>query len=78
MSAFRFSRPDESQVDPFNAGEPELPCDEPDLPGAAPEGPGAEGPDYAPHGEPGGQPHKIEDGYRAPTTRGHAYDAPLD
>ena len=76
MPAFRFSRPDESQVDPFNAGEPELPCDEPDLPGAAPEEPPAEGPDYAPHGEPGGQPHKADDDYQAPTTRGHAYDAP--
>ncbi|MDO4427928.1 MAG: hypothetical protein Q4B91_00225 [Atopobiaceae bacterium] len=76
MSAFRLTRPDESQVDPFNAGEPELPGAEPDLPGAAPEGLGAEGPDYAPHGEPGGQPHKPDDNYQAPTTRGHAYDAP--
>lgn len=32
MAALRFSRTDDSQVDPFNAGEPELPGGEPDLP----------------------------------------------
>lgn len=89
MPAFRFSRRDESQIDPFNAGEPVLPWDDPgaladegdvfdDRPyeGAGEPGPQAEPVEYAPHGEPGGQPHKREDNYQAPTTRGHDYDAP--
>lgn len=89
MPAFRFSRHDESQVDPFNAGEPVLPWDEPgalsdegdvfdDRPHerAGEPGPKAEPVEYAPHGEPGGQPHKLEDNYQAPTTRGRDYDAP--
>ena len=74
MTRFRFSRSDESQVDPFNAGEPELPGGEPvlldedeDLDSQV---------EYAPHGEPDGTPHKPEDDYQAPTTRGHDYDAP--
>ena len=72
MAAFRFSRSDESQVDPFNAGEPEMPGGEPDLL-AEDDEPEVE---YAAHGEPGGTPHKPEDDYRAPVTRGHDYDAP--
>ena len=89
MPAFRFSRHDESQVDPFNAGEPVLPWDEPGA--LADEGDvfddrpyermgepeqQAEPVEYAPHGEPGGQPHKLEDNYQAPTTRERDYDAP--
>ena len=31
MPAFRFSRRGESQIDPFNAGEPILPWDDPDA-----------------------------------------------
>ena len=31
---------------------------------------------YVAHGEAGGTPHKDEDNYQAPTTRGHNYDAP--
>ena len=72
MAAFRFSRSDDSQVDPFNAGEPEMPGGEPDLL-ARDDEPEAE---YAAHGEPGGTPHKPEDDYQAPVTRGHDYDAP--
>ena len=76
MAALRFSHQDESQVDPFTAGEPELPGGEPDRLDEAPdELPGAR-PDYAPHGDPTGQPHKPDDNYQAPTTRSHAYDAP--
>lgn len=74
MAAFRFSRTEGSQVDPFNAGEPELPGGEPDVLAEAGEPEGQV--EYAPHGEPGGTPHKPEDDYRAPTTRGHDYDAP--
>ena len=38
MAAFRFSRTDDSQMDPFNAGEPELPGGKPDsLSGGEPE-----------------------------------------
>lgn len=74
MAVFRFSRPEGSQVDPFNAGEPELPGGEPEaLVGGDDPLPQA---DYAPHGEPGGTPHKPDDDYRAPTTHGHDYDAP--
>lgn len=81
MAAFRFSRSDDSQVDPFNAGEPEMPGDEPDLldeldaPDEGPSDPGDQT-DYAPHADPTGQPHKLDDRYQAPTTHGHAYDAP--
>ena len=71
MAAFRFSRSDESQVDPFNAGEPEMPGGEPDFL-AEDDEPEVE---YAAHGEPGGTPHKPEDNYQAPTTRSHDYDA---
>ena len=85
MPAFRFRRQDEPAVDPFNAGDPVLPWDDPDA--LADEGDvfddrpsrWSDGPsdvEYAPHGEPGGQPHKQEDDYRAPTTRDHDYDAP--
>ena len=88
MAALRFSHADDSQVDPFNAGEPELPGGEPeDLAGQESAETGLEGdldaewhdapePDYAPHGNPSGTPHKPDDNYRPPTTRGHAYDAP--
>ena len=72
MAAFRFSRSDESQVDPFNAGEPEMPGGEPDFL-AEDDEPEVE---YAAHGEPGGTPHKPEDNYQAPVARGHDYDAP--
>lgn len=79
MAGFRFSRQDGSQVDPFTAGEPELPGGEPepldshaaDLPA---DDPGLA--DYAPHGDPAGTPHKPDDNYRAPVTRGRDYDAP--
>lgn len=74
MAAFRFSRSDESQVDPFNAGEPEMPGGEPDFL-ARDDEPEPEV-EYAAHGEPGGTPHKPEDDYQAPVTRGHDYDAP--
>ena len=74
MAAFRFSRTEGSQVDPFNAGEPELPGGEPDALAGADEPEGQV--EYAAHGEPGGTPHKPEDDYQAPNTRGHDYDAP--
>lgn len=74
MAAFRFSRTEGSQVDPFNAGEPELPGGEPETLAEADEPEGQL--EYAAHGEPGGTPHKPEDDYRAPVTRGHDYDAP--
>lgn len=74
MAVFRFSRSGGSQVDPFNAGEPELPGGDPEeLDEGGDPAPQA---GYAPHGEPGGTPHKPEDDYRAPTTSGHDYDAP--
>lgn len=89
MAALRFSRTDDSQVDPFNAGEPELPGGEPDLPSGddgpwgreEPEGDGGSGARrprtrYAAHGEAGGEPHKPSDDYQAPTTAGQSYDAP--
>lgn len=75
MPAFRLSHSDESQVDPFNAGEPELPADEPERLDEPPETSDAR-PDYAPHADPGGSPHKSDDNYQAPTTRERAYDAP--
>lgn len=74
MAAFRFSRTEGSQVDPFNAGEPELPGGKPDALAGADEPEGQV--EYAAHGEPGGTPHKPEDDYQAPNTRGHDYDAP--
>lgn len=74
MSAFRLSRSYESTVDPFNAGEPELPGGEPE-PLLEPEELG-EQVEYAAHGDPSGTPHKPGDNYQAPTTRGHDYDAP--
>lgn len=74
MAVFRFSRSDESQMDPFNAGEPEMPGGEPDFL-AEDDEPGPEV-EYAAHGEAGGTPHKPEDNYQAPVTRGHDYDAP--
>ena len=80
MAGFRFSRNDDAQIDPFNAGEPILPWDDPtsladddevyDEKDAEVE--------YAAHGEgpSAGIPHKPDDNYQAPTTRGHDYDAP--
>ncbi|WP_455137682.1 hypothetical protein [Thermophilibacter sp.] len=83
MAAPRLRGRDGDQVDPFNAGEPELPWEEPDAldadgekgdgPDGADEGPRAE---YAPHGTPGGSPHKCADDYQAPVARGGSYDAP--
>lgn len=74
MATLRFSRSDESPVDPFNAGEPELPGGEPDSLTEPDEL--DDQPEYAAHGDLGGVPHKPEDNYQAPTTRGHNYDAP--
>lgn len=80
----RFFRPKEAQVDPFNAGDPIMPGGEPDVldgSGASWGAPWETGgtddaPGYAPHGEQGGEPHKPDDNYQAPTTAGHDYDAP--
>lgn len=77
MPRFRFTRADDSQVDPFNAGDPVMPGDEPwadDEPD--PDEDAFEAENYEPHGEEGGTPHKAGDDYRAPTKRGRAYDAP--
>ena len=74
MAAFRFSRTEESQVDPFNAGDPVLPGGEPEALAEADEPEGQV--EYMAHGESGGTPHKPGDNYQAPTTRGHDYDAP--
>ena len=80
MAGFRFSRNDDAQVDPFNAGEPALPWD--DSSSIADDGEVFDEEndevEYAAHGEgPGaGVPHKPDDNYQAPTTRGHDYDAP--
>ena len=71
MSRFRFSSTPDSQVDPFNAGDPVMPGGEPEWLVDEPDDVG-----YAPHGEKGGEPHKDADNYQAPTTRGHDYDAP--
>lgn len=77
MSRFRFTHSDDDQVDPFNAGDPIMPGeelwtdDEPD-----PDEDAFETENYEPHGEEGGMPHKAGDDYRAPTKRGHAYEAP--
>lgn len=79
MAGFRFSRRDESQVDPFTAGEPELPGGEPETLGDYASDLPADDPgqaDYAPHGDPTGTPHKPDDNYRAPVTRERDYDAP--
>lgn len=74
MASRWLPRPQDSQVDPFNAGEPELPGGEPE-PLLEPEELG-EQVEYAAHGDPTGTPHKPGDNYQAPTTRGHSYDAP--
>lgn len=77
MATSLFSRSSDSQIDPFNAGEPELPGGEPEPLGEGPASGAADGgPDYAPHGDPTGTPHKLEDDYRAPTTGKRDYDAP--
>lgn len=74
MPRFRFSNAPDSQIDPFNAGDPIMPGDEPEWldeePADEEEAP------YAPHGEESGEPHKVSDNYQAPTTRDHGYDAP--
>lgn len=73
MQRLTFSSTPESQIDPFNAPDPVMPGEEPEwLVDDARD----DEPSYAPHGERGGEPHKDSDGYRAPTTRGHDYDAP--
>ena len=79
MSVFGSYRPEDEQVNPFNAGEPTLPWEEPEpLGGEEPpdEHDTYDEPEYVAHGEKGGTPHKGEDNYQAPTTRGHDYDAP--
>lgn len=83
MSFLGSSRSEDEQVDPFNAGEPTLPWEEPEPLGDEDplEGYDAyddvyEEPEYVAHGERGGTPHKDEDNYQAPTTRGHDYEAP--
>lgn len=79
MASRWLPRSEETQVDPFNAGEPELPWEDP---AAAPGNEGLFGEKdaraYAAHGEGplAGQPHKSGDNYQAPTTRGHDYEAP--
>lgn len=74
MPRFRFSNAPDSQIDPFNAGDPILPADVPEWLDEEPAD--EEETPYAPHGEKDGEPHKVSDDYRAPTTRGHDYDAP--
>ena len=87
MPRFRFSSTPDSQIDPFNAGDPVMPGDEPEWLDEEPadedaglggneDARGHEEPDYAPHGEQGGEPHKRDDNYQAPTTRRRDYDAP--
>ena len=73
MPRFRFSSTPDSQIDPFNAGDPVMPGDEPEW--LAEEG-GEDEVSYAPHGEKDGVPHKPEDNYQAPVTRSRDYDAP--
>lgn len=73
MPRFRFSSTPDSQIDPFNAGDPVMPGDEPEW--LAEEGAEDEV-SYAPHGEKDGVPHKPEDNYQAPVTRSRDYDAP--
>ena len=74
MPRFRFSNAPDSQIDPFNAGDPIMPGDEPEWLDEEPAD--VEEPAYAPHGEESGEPHKVSDNYQAPTTRDHGYDAP--
>ena len=83
MPHFRFSSTPDGQIDPFNAGDPVMPGDEPAWAddedaglGGNEDARGHEEPDYAPHGEQGGEPHKRVDNYQAPTTRRRDYDAP--
>lgn len=83
MSFLGSSRPEDEQVDPFNAGEPTLPWEEPEPLGDEEPLEGYDAyddvydePEYVAHGESSGSPHKDEDNYQAPTTRGHDYDAP--
>lgn len=83
MPHFRFSSTPDGQIDPFNAGDPVMPGDEPAWAddedaglGGNEDARGHEEPDYAPHGEQGGEPHKRDDNYQAPTTRRRDYDAP--
>ena len=74
MPRFRFSNAPDSQIDPFNAGDPIMPGDEPEWLDEEPAD--EEETPYAPHGEKDGEPHKVSDDYQAPTTRSHDYDAP--
>lgn len=74
MQRLTFSSTPESQIDPFNAPDPVMPGEEPGW--LVDDARDEEGPSYAPHGERDGEPHKDSDDYRAPTTRGHDYDAP--
>ena len=77
MPRFRFSSSPDSQIDPFNAGDPVMPGGEPDpLDETAHADSTANEPSYAPHGDKDGVAHKPSDNYRAPTTGGHSYDAP--
>lgn len=77
MPRFRFSSAPDSQIDPFNAGDPVMPGGEPDpLDETAHADSTANEPSYAPHGDKDGVAHKPSDNYRAPTTGGHSYDAP--
>ena len=76
MSRFRFSSTPDSQIDPFNAGDPIMPGDEPEWLADEEFDDEWEEPSYAPHGDRDGEPHKSADDYQAPTTRGHDYDAP--
>ena len=74
----RLSHTPDSQVDPFNAGDPVMPGGEPEWLDEAEDFEDAfdDEPPYAPHGDKEGVPHKASDNYQAPTTSGHDYDAP--
>lgn len=74
----RLSHTPDSQVDPFNAGDPVMPGGEPEWldEGEDFEDAFDDEPPYAPHGDKDGVPHKASDNYQAPTTSGHDYDAP--
>lgn len=74
MPRLRFSNAPDSQIDPFNAGDPIMPGDEPEWLDEEPAD--EEETPYAPHGEKDGEPHKVSDDYQAPTARSHDYDAP--